>query len=134
MPNTSEGLVISDDELVDAARAARSHAYAPYSAFAVGAALLCDDGTIVPGCNVENGSYGLTICAERGAVCAAVANGRRSFVAIAVAGPPEARTSPCGACRQVLAEFAPEMRVLYTIPGGVARTTARELLPDGFTL
>ncbi len=122
----------SDEDLVDAARKARAHSYAPYSKFNVGAALLCDDGTIVRGCNVESGSYGLTMCAERNAVFSAVAGGRRSFVAIAVAGPPETRTSPCGACRQVLAEFAPGMRVLYTVPGGVEETTIRELLPDGF--
>lgn len=124
--------MITDDELLSVARAARGNAYAPYSQFSVGAALLCDDGTVVRGCNVESGSYGLTICAERNAVFAAVANGRRSFVAIAVAGPPEARTSPCGACRQVLAEFGPTMRVLYTVPDGVEHTTARALLPDGF--
>jgi cytidine deaminase len=122
----------SDDDLMDAARAARANAFAPYSRFEVGAALLCDDGLVVRGCNVEIGSFGLTICAERNAVFAAVANGRRSFSAIAIAGPPAARTSPCGACRQVLAEFAPAMRVFYTSPDGVVQTTARDLLPDGF--
>jgi cytidine deaminase len=132
MPSASERRVISDSELMDAARSARSHAYAPYSHLSVGAALLCDDGTIHSGCNVESGSYGLTICAERNALFSAVANGRRSFSAIAVAGPPGARTSPCGACRQVLAEFAPAMRVLYTIPDGVEHSTVRDLLPDGF--
>jgi cytidine deaminase len=86
----------------------------------------------VSGCNVENASYGLTICAERNAVFAAVANGKRSFSAIAVAGSPEAVTSPCGACRQVLAEFSPEMRVLYTAPDGVVATTLDVLLPARF--
>jgi cytidine deaminase len=121
-----------DESLVAAARAARERAYAPYSDFAVGAALLCADGSVVSGCNVENGSYGLTICAERNAVFAAVASGRRAFSAIAVAGGPESVTSPCGACRQVMAEFAPELRVLYTIPDGVAETTLDALLPEPF--
>jgi cytidine deaminase len=121
-----------DETLVAAARAARERAYAPYSDFAVGAALLCADGTVVSGCNVENGSYGLTICAERSAVFAAVASGRRTFAAIAVAGAPESVTSPCGACRQVMAEFAPELRVLYTTPDGVAETTLDALLPERF--
>jgi len=130
MPNASD--MTSDSELLEIARAARTNAYAPYSQFSVGAALLCDDGTVVRGCNVESGSYSLTICAERNAVFAAVAMGRRSFVAIAVAGPPETRTSPCGACRQVLAEFAPAMRVVYTVPTGAEETTVVALLPDGF--
>ncbi len=125
MPNASE--------LVEAARAARANALAPYSKFAVGAALLCEDGTIVQGCNVENSSYPLTMCAERNAVFSAVASGRRTFSAIAIAGPSDARTSPCGACRQVLIEFGPDMTVYYTVPGGVEETTARALLPDGFT-
>jgi cytidine deaminase len=126
MPNASE--------LVDAARAARANAFAPYSKFAVGAALLCQDGTIVRGCNVESASYPLTMCAERNAVFAAVAGGKRKFVAIAIAGPSDARTSPCGACRQILAEFGPDMVVYYTVPGGVEETTARALLPDAFVL
>jgi cytidine deaminase len=125
-------VTLEDEALVGAARAAREHAYAPYSEFAVGAALLCADGTVVTGCNVENGSYGLTICAERNAVFAAVARGQRHFTAIAVAGPSESVTSPCGACRQVLAEFSHAMRVLYTVPDGVVTTTVAALLPDRF--
>jgi cytidine deaminase len=123
---------VDDQALVAAAEAARRTSYSPYSRFAVGAALLCSDGTVVSGCNVENASYGLTICAERNAVFAAVSNGCRSFSAIAVAGPAEAVTSPCGACRQVLAEFSPEMRVLYTVPDGVVSTTLDTLLPNRF--
>jgi cytidine deaminase len=123
---------MGDRALVAAARAAREPAYAPYSQFAVGAALLCADGTVVSACNVENASYGLSMCAERSAVFTAVAGGRRSFVAIAVAGPPAAVTSPCGACRQVLAEFSPGMRVLYTVPDGVASSTLDALLPERF--
>ena len=125
---------MDDAALIAAAKAAREHAYAPYSAFSVGAALLCDDGTVVSGCNVENGSYSLTICAERNAVAAAVAGGRRKYVAIAVAGPEDGVASPCGACRQVLVEFAPEMRVLYTSRGNVEVTTADALLPARFEL
>ena len=112
--------------------AAREQAYAPYSQFAVGAALRCADGSVVSACNVENASYGLTMCAERNAVAAAVASGRRSFTAIAVAGPPGAVTSPCGACRQVLAEFAPDLRVLYSVPDGVESSTLGRLLPARF--
>jgi cytidine deaminase len=126
MPNASD--------LVEAARAARGNAFAPYSKFAVGAALLCEDGTVVSGCNVESASYPLTMCAERNAVFAAVAGGRQRFSAIAIAGPSDVRTSPCGACRQILSEFGPEMAVYYTVPGGVEETTARALLPDGFVL
>ncbi len=123
---------MTDDELVAAARAARGGAYAPYSRFAVGAALLCADGSVVAGANVENASYGLTMCAERTAVFAAAASGRREFVAIAVAGPDGVTTAPCGACRQVLAEFGPALRVLYTTPGGVAVAPLEELLPAAF--
>lgn len=97
-------------ELRTAARTARENAYAPYSSFLVGAAVLCDDGSIVTGCNVENASYGLTLCAERVAICQAVAGGRRNFTAICIslAGQPV----PCGACRQLMSEFSPEMLVL----------------------
>lgn len=127
------GLLNPDDEaLVAAAMAAREQAYAPYSQFAVGAALRCADGSVVSACNVENASYGLTMCAERNAVAAAVASGRRSFTVIAVAGPPGAVTSPCGACRQVLAEFAPDLRVLYSVPDGVESSTLGRLLPARF--
>lgn len=129
MPNASEA------ELLAVATAARARAYAPYSVFAVGAALLCADGTVVAGTNVENASYGLSMCAERSAVFAAVAGGRTSFVALAVAGPPDATTPPCGACRQVLAEFAPGLRVTYTTSDGAsAATTLDALLPVTFSL
>ena len=125
---------ISDETLVAAARAVREHAYAPYSAFAVGAALLCDDGTIVAACNVENASYGLSICAERAAVASAIAGGRRRFEAIAIAGPDETTSVPCGGCRQFLAEFAPAMRVLYAHGDQVESTTLGELFPSAFEL
>jgi cytidine deaminase len=111
----------------------REHSYSPYSAFAVGAALLCEDGTIVTGCNVENASYGLTICAEQAAVTAAVAQGHRRFIAIAVAGPPQV-VPPCGACRQVLAEFAPEITILYGTGEKQETASLAELLPVQFEL
>lgn len=129
MPNASD-----DAALIAAARDARASAYAPYSHFSVGAALLCSDGTIVIGCNVENASYGLSMCAERTAVFSAVAGGRRSFEAIAVAGPPGKATPPCGACRQVLVEFGTALRLSYTTPGGYETTTVGALLPATFEL
>jgi cytidine deaminase len=122
-----------EQQLIEAARAVREHSYSPYSAFAVGAALLCEDGTIVTGCNVENASYGLTICAEQAAVAAAVAQGHRHFVAIAVVGPPQV-VPPCGACRQVLAEFAPALPILYGAGDKRETTSLAELLPVQFEL
>ncbi len=117
-----------------AARDARARAYAPYSHFAVGAALACTDGTIVTGTNVENACYGLSMCAERSAVFAAVAAGRSSFEAIAVAGPTGSATPPCGACRQVLCEFGVGIRVIYATPSGCEATTVAALLPAEFVL
>ncbi len=125
-------MIVSDEALLAAARGARERAYAPYSRYAVGAALACEDGTLVTGCNVENASYGLTMCAERAAVCAAVAAGCRRFTALAVAGPEGADSAPCGACRQVLAEFGLGVRVVYTARAGVVATSAGALLPAAF--
>jgi len=117
-----------------AALEAATHAYAPYSRFHVGAAALVDDGRIVRGCNVENASYGLTVCAERNAVAAAVAAGARRLRAVAVCTPTAA--TPCGACRQVLAELAgPDAPILLAGPAGAARrTTLDALLPETFAL
>jgi cytidine deaminase len=121
-----------DDALVAAARSAQGHAWCPYSGFPVGAALEAEDGRVFSGCNVENASFGLTICAERGAVMAAIAGGVRRFrrlVIVANADPP---VSPCGACRQVLAEFGGDLVVEGIGPAGTRRWVLRELLPDGF--
>ena len=126
------------DALLDAARAAALHAHAPYSRFRVGAAVLAHDGRVFTGCNVENASYGLTLCAERTALAAAVAAGARPIHAVAVAcldaNPalgPEGR-SPCGACRQWLLELAPD--AVIHLEGWDRPVTARELLPWGFQL
>ena len=113
-----------------AAVAAMERAYAPYSKFPVGAAALTEDGRIVSGCNVENVSLGLTICAERSAVAAAVANGEKDFVAIAVVAESAEPAVPCGACRQVLAEFNPELKVIAsTSSGKIQELVLSDLLP-----
>jgi homotetrameric cytidine deaminase len=121
-------------DLRAAACAARDDAYAPYSGFAVGAAIEMADGRRFSGANVENASYGLTICAERTAVSAAVLAGARTIAAVAVCGPEGATTPPCGACRQVLAEFgAPDVPLSYRRSDGTwADTTLGALLPASF--
>jgi len=117
--------------LIQAALAARAKAYAPYSHYAVGAALLMEDGSIITGVNVENASYGLTICAERTAVGKAITEGYRKILAVAVA--TDNAGSPCGACRQVLAEFAGDVPVYLVNSDGNGRdTTLYTLLPDHF--
>lgn len=117
--------------LVAAAQAARQQAYAPYSHYQVGAALLLADGAMVTGCNVENASYGLSMCAERTAVFKMVADGGRRFTAVAIA--TENGGSPCGACRQVLTEFAGDVPVLLVDAGGQVREfTLYGLLPHHF--
>jgi cytidine deaminase len=120
-------------ELVTAATTIRERAYAPYSKFKVGAALLGKSGQVYTGCNVENATYGESICAERTAILKAVSEGERKFDAIAVV--TENGVSPCGSCRQVMMEFAPDMAVIIADTQGHIHvtTTARELLPYGFT-
>lgn len=118
----------SDEDLISAAWAARENAYAPYSKFKVGAALLGSDGRIFSGCNVENLSYGLTNCAERVAVGAAVVHGIISFDAVAVVADTEVPISPCGACRQVLAEFGVR-RIILANRNESLEFTLEELLP-----
>lgn len=119
--------------LIDAAVKARQQAYAPYSKFPVGAAVLTEEGQVFIGCNVENASFGLTNCAERAAVFAAVAAGHRQFAAVAVA--TEGGYSPCGACRQVLAEFSDDLPILIIdarSEGRVEEVSLTELLPRRF--
>ena len=128
---------MSDEQraaLVAAAREVQAQAYAPASRFSVGAAVRTADGRTFVGCNVENASYGLTICAERAAICAAVAAGARAVEAVAVVTDLEEPARPCGACRQVLAEFGRDMEVVLAGRGdAVARTSLSALLPDPFT-
>ncbi|GAC1354908.1 MAG: cytidine deaminase [Vulcanimicrobiaceae bacterium] len=123
---------ISAQELLNAAQAVRANAYAPYSGFSVGAAVDVGDGVMFCGVNVENASYGLSLCAERAAILAAVSAGYRAIAAIAVAGPANTTTAPCGACRQVILEFGPEAAVTYTTPGGAQTMSIGALLPESF--
>lgn len=124
---------MSPEDLVALAKEARERAYAPYSHFAVGAALLAESGQVYAGCNVENASYGLSICAERVALFKAVAAGDRRFKAIAVV--TETMATPCGSCRQVLAEFGEdELQVIVADPEGQMKIyTLGEILPATFT-
>ena len=122
-------------ELYDTAREAITHSYSPHSKFAVGAALLTENGDRITGCNIENASFGLTMCAERVAVFKAVSDGHKNFKAIAIACESAANCPPCGACLQVLLEFAPEITIIYPDNSGdvIARKIS-EMLPHGFTL
>ena len=125
---------MTDRELVDRAFEMHAFSYVPYSNFPVGAALLCADGTVFTGCNVENAAYGSTICAERTALLKAVSEGHRDdWVAMAIAGKGEDYCWPCGACRQMLYEFAPGLRILASRgDGDYAETTLDRLFPNGF--
>ena len=123
--------VIDEQALVQRAMQARTRAYAPYSHYTVGAAVLSDDGAVFDGCNIENATYPATVCAERVAIFKAVSEGHRQLTAIAVV--TENGGSPCGICRQVMREFAPDLVVLIADGTGTyRRTTLAELLPDSF--
>ena len=125
---------MTDQELVDRAIKMQEFSYVPYSRFPVGAALLCDDGTVFTGCNVENAAFGSTICAERTALLKAVSEGRRTgWMTLAIAGRGSDCCWPCGACRQMLYEFAPGLRVLAARGDGAFETaTLDQLMPHGF--
>ena len=127
------------ESLIEYAIDAMGRAYAPYSGYQVGAALLCADGAVYQGCNIENAAYSPTICAERTAFAKAVSEGQRDFVAIAVCGGKggkiESLCTPCGVCRQVMAEFCgPDFKVYMAKPGGWEERTLSQLLPDSFVL
>ena len=117
--------------LIDAARAARQHAFAPYSRFQVGAALLATDGRVFTGCNVENATYGLTVCAERVALFKAISEGARAFTRIAIVADTGDPTPPCGACRQLLWEFGGDLEVVLA---NLAEEKGRHRLKDLFPL
>ena len=119
-------------KLMDCAIKARENAYSPYSHFAVGAALLCEDGTLFEGCNIENASYGLTNCAERTAIFKAVSEGHIKFKALAVVADTEGPCAPCGACRQVMAEFKIPLIIMGNLMGNIKIVTMEELLPFRF--
>jgi cytidine deaminase len=134
---TTSGLSVkARSNLLQAAREGAGRAYAPYSKLRVGAAVLTEKGNIFTGGNVENASYGLTICAERAAIFAAVAaeGGDMKIRALAVVSDPEVPCSPCGACRQVILEFGPQALVFYKSPDGLKEARITELLPEGFKL
>ena len=120
-------------KLMDCAIKARENAYSPYSHFAVGAALLCEDGTLFEGCNIENASYGLTNCAERTAIFKSVSEGHIKFKALAVVADTEGPCAPCGACRQVMAEFKIPLIIMGNLMGNIKIVTIEELLPFSFS-
>ena len=124
---------LETQKLMDCAIKARENAYSPYSHFAVGAALLCEDGTLFEGCNIENASYGLTNCAERTAIFKAVSEGHVTFKALAVVADTEGPCAPCGACRQVMAEFKIPIIIMGNLMGNIKIVTIEELLPFSFS-
>ena len=126
---------MTDKELLEIAHKAKEKAYAPYSKFKVGAALLCADGTVFSGCNIENSSYGATNCAERTAIFKAVSEGYRDFIAIAIVSSGGGETYPCGICRQVMGEFSPDIRIVLENKAGEPVTYLfNEIMPKFFTL
>ena len=119
-------------KLIDRAIVARKKSYSPYSHFGVGAALVCEDGSIYEGCNIENASYGLTNCAERTAIFKAVSEGHTKFKALAVVADTEGPCAPCGACRQVISEFEISQIILANLKGNYRLVSLDELLPFRF--
>ena len=130
---------MTPEKLMELAKEAMTHAYAPYSGFKVGAALLCADGTVYQGCNIENASYTPTICAERTAFFKAVYDGKREFSAIAVCGGKDGQITgffpPCGVCRQVMREFCDDDFIIYLVgaEGSIETVTLSDLLPHSFS-
>ena len=125
--------MIDRDALVEAAKKAREAAYAPYSRFKVGAAVLCEDGSVYTGCNVENASYGVTSCAEPVALFKAISDGKRKFQAIAIVLDSAEPAAPCGACRQAIYEFGSEIEIIMAnVDGKVESMSISELLPRAF--
>ena len=122
---------MNDSDLIAAARRAREFAHADFSSFKVGAALLTGDGTVITGCNIENATYGLTVCAERVAMFKALSEGHRTFRKIVVVADTQAPTPPCGACRQILWEFGGDLEVILA---NLYRETGRHKLGDLFPL
>ena len=120
-------------KLIDRAIVAREKTYSPYSHFGVGAALVCEDGSIYEGCNIENASFGLTNCAERTAIFKAVSEGHTKFKALAVVADTEGPCAPCGACRQVMAEFKIPLIIMGNLMGNIKIVTIEELLPFSFS-
>jgi cytidine deaminase len=130
-------MAINKNKLIQAAAKARQRAVAPYSKFKVGAALLTKSGEIISGANVESASYGLTCCAERVALFSALTSGKKNFIAVAVVARAAGGASPCGACRQLLAEYAPDAMVFMADSAAlkkVREATVRELLPSAFVI
>ena len=129
---------MTHEKLCELAKEAMAHSYSPYSGFKVGAALLCGDGTVYQGCNIENAAFGPTNCAERTAIFKAVYDGRRDFVAIAVCGGKDGMITgqfpPCGVCRQVMREFCgDDFKILMVNPEGFEEVTLSQLLPHSFS-
>jgi cytidine deaminase len=134
---TDGGFELSDEiveALIESARAVRDNAYAPYSGFRVGAAVISESGKIYVGCNVESASYGATLCAERAAIAQMLASGEHRVVTVAVFVDAAEPAMPCGICRQWIAELGPHAEIVTATPGRVRRTTIEQLMPDPFVL
>lgn len=127
------GIIVEDKELIAVAKKYREFSYSPYSKFKVGAAVLTKAGSVYGGCNIENSSYPVTNCAERTAIFKAVSEGEREIVALALIADTDGPCSPCGACRQVIAEFGIPRIIMSNLKGDVKVVTLEELLPFAFT-